>query len=163
MFRGMALLAGGLVMMASAHAGPPMRFDAHLQGYNASGVPVKTSAVGQAKVEIVDGGTAIYYQVEVAGVDNAFMAHIHVANAPVQLTEPAGPPVFWFFGGPPPSVGNAIRERINGSLARGYINADSDLTGGTLAQLAEAIMEGRASIILHTTQNPAGELRGVLQ
>jgi hypothetical protein len=144
-------------------AGPPSRFDAQLSGFNAGGAVVATNAAGVAKVEIVDGGTAIYYQINVAGLDGAFMAHIHVAPGPVQVTDPAGPPVFWFFGGPPPSAADSVKETINGSLARGYIVTDSDLTSGSVEDLIAAIREGRASIIVHTTDSPAGELRGTLQ
>jgi len=153
----------GVGLAAVAVAAKPVRFDAHLVNFNAGGAPTMSNAAGQAKVEIVDDGTAIYYQVEGAGLTNAFMAHIHVSPVPVQATDPAGPIVFWFFGGPPPSGGNAIQERINGSLARGYINADSDLNSGTLADLIAAISEGRATIVAHTTQNPAGEIRGTLR
>lgn len=144
-------------------AGPPSRFDAQLSGFNAGGAVVNTNAAGVAKVEIVDDGTAIYYQVNVAGLDGAFMAHIHVAPTPVQVTDPAGPPVFWFFGGPPPVAADNISETINGSLARGYIVTAADLASGTVADLITAIKEGRASIIIHTTDSPAGELRGTLQ
>ena len=154
-----------MVLMGTAAtvlAAPPMRFDAHLTGWNAAGNPVDTNATGQAKVEIVDNGEAVYFQIEVAGVEGAVMAHIHVSAEPVEVNEPAGPPVYWFFGGPPPT--NAVDERINGSLARGYITSDGDLSGGfTVAQLAAAIGEGRASIIVHTQDNFAGELRGTLR
>jgi hypothetical protein len=150
-----------LPMLASG--AKPVRFDAQLQSFNAAGVPVNSNAVGQAWVEIVDDGTAIYYQVEVAGIENAFMAHIHVSGVPVQLTDPAGPIVFWFFGGPPASPANAIGARINGSLARGYITADANLDTGTVSDLIDAIREGRATIVAHTLQNPAGEIRGTLQ
>jgi len=152
-----------VLLSASAFAGPPARFDAQLSGFNAAGAVVDTNATGVAKVEIVDDGTAIYYQINVAGLDGAFMAHIHVAPAPVQLIDPAGPPVFWFFGGPPPALVDNISEPINGSLARGYIVTASDLSSGTVAELIAAIQEGRASIIVHTVDSPAGELRGVLQ
>ena len=144
-------------------AGPPTRFDAQLSGFTAAGVVVDTNAAGVAKVEIVDDGTAVYYQINVAGLDGAFMAHIHVAPTPVQLTDPAGPPVFWFFGGPPPAAADNVSETINGSLARGYIVTGSDLTSGSVADLITAIQEGRASIIVHTVDSPAGELRGTLQ
>jgi hypothetical protein len=140
-----------------------MRFDAQLSGFNAGGAVVDTNAAGTAKVEIIDAGTAIYYQINVAGLDGAFMAHIHVANAPVQLTDPAGPPVFWFFGGPPPDAADAISKPINGSLARGHIVTAADLTSGTVGDLVAAIREGRASIVVHTVESPAGELRGTLR
>jgi hypothetical protein len=144
-------------------AAPPTRFDAQLIGFNASGAVVDTNAAGIAKLEIVDDGTAVYYQINVAGLEGAFMAHIHVSATPVQVTDPAGPPVFWFFGGPPPDLTDNISERINGSLARGYIVTKEDLTSGTVADLIAAIREGRASIIVHTVDSPAGELRGTLQ
>lgn len=150
-----------LGIAASALAAPPMRFDAHLTGWNAAGNPVDTNATGQAKVEIVDNGQAIYFQIEVAGVEGAVMAHIHVNEEPVEVNEPAGPPAYWFFGGPPPN--NPVDERINGSLARGYITSDGDLSIGTVADLVAAIKEGRASVIVHTQDNFAGELRGTLR
>jgi hypothetical protein len=152
-----------VLFSVSVFAGPPARFDAQLSGFNAGGAVVETNAAGVAKVEVVDDGTAIYYQINVAGLDGAFMAHIHVAPVPVQVTDPAGPPVFWFFGGPAPDIEDNISEAINGSLARGYIVTDSDLTSGTVTDLIAAIQEGRASIIVHTVDSPAGELRGVLQ
>lgn len=146
-----------------AVAGPPTRFDAQLSGFNAGGAVVDTNAAGVAKVEIVDNDTAVYYQINVAGLDGAFMAHIHVAETPVQLTDPAGPIVVWFFGGPPPVAADNIAEPINGSLARGYIVTAADLASGTVADLIAAIREGRASVIVHTVESPAGELRGTLQ
>jgi hypothetical protein len=152
-----------LGLTSVAVAGPPARFDAQLSGFNAGGAVVDTNAAGVAKVEIVDNGTAIYYQINVAGLDGAFMAHIHVAAEPVQLTDPAGPVVVWFFGGPPPDAGDAISEPINGSLARGYIVTAADLASGSVADLIGAIREGRASVVVHTAESPAGELRGTLR
>lgn len=157
------LLLATLGLATATVAGPPERFDAQLSGFNAGGAVVETNAAGVAKVEIVDDGTAISYQVNVAGLDGAFMAHIHVAPNPVQLNEPAGPPVFWFFGGPAPVAADNIAEPINGSLARGYIVTAGDLTSGSVADLIAAIREGRASIVVHTVESPAGELRGTLQ
>ena len=161
--RKVALSLVSLGIVGTAVAGPPMRFDAQLSGFNAGGAVVDTNATGVAKVEVVDGGTAIYYQINVAGLEGAFMAHIHVAPEPVTLTDPAGPVVFWFFGGPPPVAADAVTERINGSLARGYIVTGADLASGTVSDLIDAISEGRASIIVHTTDSPAGELRGTLR
>jgi hypothetical protein len=163
MTRKLILLLVSLGITTVALAGPPNRFDAQLSGFNAGGAVVDTNAAGIAKVQIVDDNTAIYYQINVSGLDGAFMAHIHVAPEPVQLNEPAGPPVFWFFGGPPPVAADNISEPINGSLARGYIVTASDLSSGTIADLISAIREGRASIIVHTIESPAGELRGTLQ
>lgn len=52
-------------------------------------------------VEVIDGGTALALKIKVAGIDNLLMAHIHVAPAPVEVTDAAGPIAYWFVGGPP--------------------------------------------------------------
>jgi len=173
MIKKLLLAAAGSCIAVTAFAGKPMRFDTHLEGYNAGGVPVPTSATGQARVEVIDGGTALYFQIEVAGVRNLLMAHIHVAPAPVQVTDPAGPVAFWFTGGPPPAA--TVKETINGSFARGYVVTDGQVSNMTVAELIAAIQEGRASVVIHTddldpntptgTQGDSrgGELRGTLR
>lgn len=177
----LSILALGSLAAGTALADKPMRFDAKLFGFNAGGGPVATNAQGRASVEVIDDGTAIKFKVNVAGIDNLLMAHIHIAPAPVELTDPAGPVAFWFTGGPPP--GSVNTETVNGTLAEGYIVTDgslslwdgSDPTAGTIAGLITAISEGRASVVVHTDDlNPdtptgvagdsrAGELRGTLQ
>ncbi len=174
-------LALGFLAIGNAAADKPMKFDAKLFGFNAAGAPIPTNAQGQAKVEVIDGGTALSFRVNVAGIDNLLMAHIHVAPAPVDLTEPAGPIAFWFTGGPPP--GTTLTETLNGTLSEGYIITDgqlavwddSDPAAGTIAGLITAISEGRASVVVHTDDldpdtptgvagdSRAGELRGTLQ
>ncbi len=175
------VLALSSLATGNALADKPMRFDTKLFGFNAGGAAVATNAQGHASVEVIDGGTAIKFKVNVAGIDNLLMAHIHVASEPVALTDPAGPVAFWFTGGPPPGTTNT--ETVNGTLAEGYIVTDgslsvwnqSDPEAGTIAGLISAISEGRASVVVHTDDlNPdtptgvagdsrAGELRGTLQ
>jgi hypothetical protein len=174
-------LALGLAVAGNAWADKPIRFKAHLEGFNAGGAPVDTRATGQAQVEVIDDGTALAFRVNVAGIENLLMAHIHISPVPVEVTDPAGPVGYWFVGGPPPA--DVVRERVNGRLAEGYIITDGDLvswdTGdpldGTVAGVITAIMEGRASVIVHTDDldpdtptgvqgdSRAGELRGTLE
>ena len=104
------------VVVGNAYGDRPMRFEAKLEGFNAAGTPILTNATGNAKVEIIDDGTAVEFKVTVAGIDNLLMAHIHIAPAPVELTDPAGPIAYWFTGGPPPR--NNLTERVNGRLAQ---------------------------------------------
>lgn len=175
------VLALGCLAAGNAFAEKPLRFDAKLFGFNAAGTAVATNAQGQASVEVIDDGTAIKFKVNVAGIENLLMAHIHVAAVPVAVTDPAGPIGFWFVGGPPPGTTNA--ERVNGTLAEGYIVTDADLVSwdpsnpaaGTIPGLIAAMSEGRASVVVHTDDlNPdtptgvagdsrAGELRGTLE
>ena len=174
-------IALGLLAVGNASADNPMKFDAKLFGFNAGGAPIATNAQGRARVEVIDGGTALKFRVKVAGVDNLLMAHIHIAPVPVDLTAPAGPVAFWFTGGPPP--GTTLTETLNGTLSEGYIITDGQLTvwddsgpaAGTVAGLITAISEGRASVVVHTDDldpdtptgvagdSRAGELRGTLQ
>jgi hypothetical protein len=181
MYRPLVVLALGFGLAAVTNAEPPKRFDAQLFGFDLNGQPVPTNAVGHAVVEVIDGGTALSFQVEVAGIKNLFMAHIHIAPAPVQVTDPAGPIAFWITGGPPPSA--TVTERINGGLGSGYVITDGQVANwnpaeagsGTLQGLIAAIEAGRASVVVHTNDldpatpqgragdSPAGEIRGTLQ
>lgn len=179
MYRGLVALVLAIGLASAADAAPPKRFFAQLFGFDLMGNPVETNAVGHAVVEVIDNGTALSFRVQVAGIENLLMAHIHVADAPVQITDVAGPIAFWFTADAP--QGATLTERINGDLARGYIITDSQIEdwdengSATVQELIDAIEAGRASVIVHTSDldpatapgtagdSPAGELRGTLE
>jgi len=186
MKKALIALSLGMAFGSVAFADSGMKFDTHLEGFTLAGDVVDTNATGQARVDVIDGGTALKFRVNVAGIDNLLMAHIHVAPigspTPVAVTDPAGPVAFWFVGGPPPQ--GRLTETVNGRLAEGFIitNADladwgdpADAMSGTIEGLVNAIMDGRASVIVHTSDgnaatmvpvagdSPAGELRGTLR
>lgn len=169
-----------LALAGAANAEPPLSFTAHLEGFNAGGAPVETNATGQANFEVIDNGTAIRYRVNVAGIENLWMAHIHVAAQPVGLTDPAGPIAFWFAptnANMAPPAGTSVESRIQGTVASGLIYSDGQNLNGTGVQgLITAMMEGRASVVVHTNafgdpnfppgaagNSPPGELRGTIQ
>jgi len=171
-------LALVLVVAANAYADKKIRFKAHLEGFNALGAPVDTKATGQAKFEVIDGGTAIKYRIKVSGIENLWMAHIHVANEPVDITDPAGPIVFWFVPTTPGAPnGENVAERLKGDLTSGLIFSDGQVLDGTGIQgLIDAMFEGRASVVIHTNafgdpdfplgeagNSPPGELRGTIE
>ena len=176
------LLCVGLASVA--YAEKPMRFKTHLEPFNAGGAPVMTNATGQAHAEVIDEGTAVAFRINVAGIRNLLMAHIHVSDVPVGNTDPAGPIAYWFTGGPPP--GDVVTERVNGRLAEGFIITGGDLEDWTalpdtvarserVGLLIDAIKEGRATIVVHTDDldpntptgvagdSRAGEIRGTLR
>jgi len=178
------LIAFGLCMTAIgiAHADKASRYSTHLEGFNLNGDPVNTTATGEAKVDVIDDRTALRFSVNVAGIQNLWMAHIHVSPVPVEVTDPSGPIAFWFTGGPPP--GSNLTEPVQGRLAEGYIITEGQLQSwndadpqldGTIEGLIQAIEDGRASVIVHTNDldatttpgvqgdSPAGELRGTLR
>lgn len=182
MYKVLLAIMLGLTVAGNAQADKPIRYKAHLEGFNAAGEPIPTRATGQARVEVIDGGTALSFQVNVAGIDNLLMAHIHIAPEPVEITDPAGPIAFWFTGGPPP--GTTLTETLNGRLAEGLIITNGQLQSwgdpdptldGTVAGLIHAIDEGRASVVVHTDDldpntptgvagdSRGGEIRGTLQ
>lgn len=155
-----------ILFAGTGFADNPNRFRAQLQGFDLTGAPVATAATGEAKVDIIDDGSALEFRVNVANLDNLLMAHIHIADGPVMVTDFSGPPVYWFNGGPPPK--DTIAETINGRLAQGYIFTAGQLNSPrpditNVDELIAAIKDGRASIIVHSSDFPAGELRGTLE
>lgn len=190
MRRILVIATAGLLFAGTAQAQTATQFSAHLDGFNLAGVPVDTNATGQALFEVLDNGTAVRFRVNIAGIQNLFMAHIHIAPAPVTINDPAGPIAFWFVPTTPPTApapGVNVAERIQGSLAEGIIMWDEQLQGplapdpmnpdGTgISGLIRAMEEGRASVIVHTNafgdpkfplgsagNSPPGELRGTIE
>ena len=113
----------GLLFANNASADKPMRFKAQLEGFNLTGAPVATAATGQARGEVIDDGSALSFRVNVENFDNLLMAHIHVADGPVMVTDFSGPPVYWFNGGPPP--GDTLAETIRPVRRPGRSRPDS--------------------------------------
>ncbi|MDX1638190.1 MAG: CHRD domain-containing protein [Balneolaceae bacterium] len=130
----------------------------HLSGKTEVPEPVDTKAQGEAIFKLSKDGSYISYKLIVANIENVFMAHIHLAPEGVN-----GPVGVWLYpgDGPPPQL---IEGTTNGILAEGVIMVD-DLTGplagnDSLEQLLDAMQNGGAYVNVHTTQNPAGEIRG---
>lgn len=141
--------------VASAR-GHPRNFRAHLSGENEV-PPVDTDARGQAIFQLDRTGTELRYKLIVANIENVFMAHIH--NAPAGQN---GGVVTWLYpeDGPPPEL---ISGRFDGVLAEGTITAADlvgSLGGGSMDDLVTLLENGTAYVNVHTTQNPAGEVRG---
>lgn len=162
------LIAGAMALLVAgnSYAGKKEEFKARLEGFDLTGAPVATAARGKAKLKVIDDGSALEFRVDVEDFDNLLMAHIHVADGPVLLTDPSGPPVYWFNGGTAP--GQTMSENIHGRLAEGYLYTSGQLNSPrpditTIEQLIDAIRAGRASIIVHSSDFPRGELRGTLE
>lgn len=153
---------GGLTLAGTgvtAAKGNGRNFRTHLSGDNE--VPsVETNAQGQAKFQLDETGDELGYKLIVANIENVSMAHIH--NAPAGEN---GGVVVWLYpeGGPPPQQ---IEGRFDGVLAESTITA-GDLVGpladGSLDDLVSIIREGNAYVNVHTTQHPAGEVRGQIR
>ena len=179
-----------LAVAVNADANGPIRFKAHLEGFNLSGEPVATNATDQARFEVIDDESAVRVSINIAGIENLWMAHIHVASDPVGITDPAGPIAFWFVPTTPPAppaTGVNVGERLQGNLTSGLIISDQQLVeslapdlgnpeGTGIQGLINAMLEGRASVVVHTNalgdpafpaggagNSPPGELRGTIR
>lgn len=117
---------------------------------------------GNAKFRLGGNGDELSYRLIVANIENVTQSHIHCGAAGV-----AGPVVVFLFGFVPGGVST------DGILAEGTItNADiiarpdSDACPGGVANFNELLAHmraGTAYVNVHTTQNPAGEIRGQIR
>ncbi|TNF90871.1 MAG: hypothetical protein EP300_01955 [Gammaproteobacteria bacterium] len=113
---------------------------------------------------MIDDGSALAFRVNVENFDNLLMAHIHVADGPVMLTDFTAPPVYWFNRGLP--LAGRLAETINGCIAQGYIFIAGQLNPSKITSVEElnaAIAEGRALVIIHNRDFFPGDLRGTLK
>lgn len=117
---------------------------------------VETTATGDATFELSADGTEMSYTVNVSGLVDVNMAHIHVAASGEN-----GPVVVWLHPeGPPPEL---LEGTTDGLLASGTFTADDlmeDLEGGTLEDLVAEMVAGNTYVNAHTEVYPAGEIRG---
>jgi hypothetical protein len=142
----------------------------HLAGENEN-PPRPTQAQGQATFRISDDGLSVSYTLIAANIDNAFMAHIHMAPVGVN-----GPIVEWLYPSTAPVPGPTGGGRSDGVLATGTFTAANlvgPLAHHTLAELIAAMRSGGAYVNVHTDDGvapantgpgdfPGGEIRGQL-
>lgn len=125
---------------------------------------VESDAHGNAVFKFNDDGSAMKYKLVVNGLDETTMAHIHVSDTTCSLT----PPVLWLYPDSPPL--SQIGGTFNG-LLRGRTVTSADLfqpaAGNqgihSLEYLRGAIEDGRAYVLVHTANNPPGEICGVIE
>lgn len=155
-----------VVMAIPAGAGPQRNFRAHLNG---DGAGIETRAQGQAIFQFSKDGSELGYKLIVAGLDNLWMAHIHVAAEPGG----DGPPRVWLLPDAPPPPAGSIAGTTNGVVAEGAVMEGDDGVSISFEELREAIAEGRAYVNVHTNDFtgppntgpgdfPGGEIRGTV-
>jgi hypothetical protein len=133
-------------------------FGAHMSGAEEThGQP--TRAQGQVIFRLSDDGTELSYRVIVAEIENATMSHIHLGAPGV-----AGPAVLWLY--PSSQQPQLIPGRSDGILGSGVATAADlvgPLAGQPLSTLVDSLRSGHAYANVHTSQFPAGEIRGQIQ
>ncbi len=133
-------------------------FRAHAHGEEE--VPeVESRAQGEAVFKLSDDGRSLEYRLVVANIEDVLMAHIHEAPA-----GEVGPIVAWLYPAAPPA--ELIPGRSQGVLAEGVVTADDlmgPLEGADLEALVADLRAGNGYVNVHTTANPAGEVRGQIR
>ena len=126
------------------------RFTATLNGANEKPTAVTTNATGTAEFTYVADIPALFYKIEVAGIDSATVAHIH---GPADANTPAGVIVNLFLG-PTKPIG------FTGTLAEGVVGQVGAPVGMTPDSLLVLLRTGNAYVNVHTRVNGGGEIRG---
>ena len=133
----------------------PENFRTHMTG--AEETPARpTQAQGQAIFQLSADGSELRYKVLIADMENVTMAHIHLG-----VVGQAGPAVLWLYPLSPPA--QLIPGPSQGVLNEGVATAvdlAGPLAGQPLSALVDAIRAGNAYANVHTSQFPAGEIRG---
>ncbi len=129
-------------------------FKANLSGGQV--VPsVKTMAKGEATFHLGMDGKALSFKLTVSGIKNVTAVHIHIGKKGEN-----GPPTAFLFHGP------EQKGTFNGTLAEGTITGKDlfgPLSGKSIRDLMMKIDSGDAYVVVHTEQNPGGELRGPIK
>lgn len=157
----------GLGGIGAAAAGLNRNWSSHASG--SLEVPARaTKAQGQAIFHLSKDGSSLDYKLIASNIENAFMAHIHLAAPGVN-----GPIVVWLYPSTTPGAGPLGSGRHDGVLAEGTIteaNLGGLLTGHPLSDLVEALDSGNAYVNVHTNDGtgdintgpgdfPGGEIR----
>ena len=146
-----------LLLLAVTLATPVMATKQHtnyraiLRGSNQN-PPVETNAHGVFIATLSADGKSLTFKLIVANMENVTMAHIHIGDSATN-----GPVAVFLFHTETPIA------RQDGILSQGTFTA-SDFKGPLMGQafsaLLNAIMNGDAYVNVHSTQHPAGEIRG---
>ena len=127
---------------------PGTTYEAALSGANERPNPVTTTATGTATLR--QHGDTIDYTVRVSNINAVTMAHIHRGTA-----AESGPIMVDLFTGP------TTGANFSGQLASGIITRASTFRAGfTFDSVLTRLQNGSSYVNVHTTANPAGEIRG---
>lgn len=127
-------------------------YEGELSGQNEV-PPVQSSATGKAEFTVPANGT-MKYRVNITGISNASMAHIHMAKAGEN-----GEVIADLLRTPT----SKDKDTAYGMIFRGNLTDTSikgPMQGKTIDDLAAAMDSGETYVNVHTTAHPDGEIRG---
>lgn len=137
-----------------------------------AGVVNESRARGSAVFQLSADGASLDYHLNMANIENAFMAHIHSAAAGAN-----GPVVAWLYPSTAVAPGPLGSGRFDGVAATGTITAANllgPLAGQPLSALVSLLENGGAYVNVHTNDGvaptnsgpgdfPGGEIRGQIE
>jgi len=120
--------------------------------------PVTTITTGRAKIRINDDASAGEFSLTVNDGTRAIQAHIHCGVPGVNG------PVVIFLAGPRNEGWDVDGEWVSNATFTdaNVILRDTDC-GATLADIIQAMRDGKTYANVHTVANPGGEARGLIQ
>jgi hypothetical protein len=130
-------------------------FQAHMSG-NQEVPPNESRAQGVTVFTLSDDGLSLHYTLKLSAIQNVTQAHIHRAPAGAN-----GPIVLWLYPDQPPA--QLIPGGFRGVLRTRTVTRDhlvGQLAGQPLSALIDLIRAGETYVNVHTSQIPAGEVRG---
>jgi hypothetical protein len=136
-----------------------LKFRARLTGSQEVTTPpggVDTDTRGKARFELNSDKTELEFELEVEDGVRVTQAHIHCAAAG------SNGPIIIFLGGFHDKGWDVDGDWIGDATATDA-NITNTACGSTLAEIANAMAEGRTYANVHTIANPAGEVRGQIE
>ncbi len=154
-----ALMAAACALAAcGGSSGPATKFNATLNSANetpASPNP-NPAATGSATYTVLDGGTAVSYTVTFSGMPSKpSMGHIHVGTS----TESGGV-VVPFTIPTNATTSGTITGTFTATDVRAGSTQSQTITAGDMNSMLAAMRARATYTNLHTSSNPAGEIRG---
>jgi hypothetical protein len=128
------------------------QFKAKLKGENEV-PPVTTDAQGKVKLKVKESN--IKYKLNITGITDATMAHIHQGKS----GENGEPVVDLLANGNKQQTSNGLF--VNGSIVDS--NLIGTMKGKSLSDLVSSINDGNNYVNVHTQAHPDGEIRGQLE
>jgi len=148
------VLATGLLTTSVAQAETQV-FSANLLGDNEV-PPINTAGTASFQMQV---GSTITFTLTFSGLSsNLVFAHLHFAPTKVA----GGVMIFLCGGGGQPACPAATSGTITGTITAANVTGPSaqGIVAGDLTSALEAVGEGNAYTNMHTTNFPAGEIRG---
>jgi hypothetical protein len=154
-----SVVAAGVFAVGGLALAGTMQFRSHLNTANEIPTPVNVvgTPAGELKLKLSPDGQELRYDLKITDtITNVLMAHLHLETQ----ANHTGPIVVWLypFGATAPQL---IPGETDGRLARGVItpaNLVGPLAGQWDAFIA-ALQAGTIYSNVHTSANPAGEIR----